>query len=310
MSRAASRLPSGAVLRFLELMNWSAPVVHRGELETKLGAELTAVLRDARIVVPHSPARVDPRDAYVEISYPDFVRLLRALYDVDPRGLSSGPIVDLPTFSFGWTGEGKGEREVVLVGRHGRDLDGVLIRDRRILALVPLARFVRPEVRAKHGPEAKVEIRVLEEDLVVKDGRIVRLSAPPAEGDDAPRGPSRLPGVTRWNEVTVYLAGETMVRIDGGGRTLRRTCADLGMAHGTSREPTKVWHMLTALCEGHGHLSTSRFGGVAATKKLVSRFRQAMREHLGIAGDPLHPYVRGAGWRTRFVAEPELPEEG
>jgi hypothetical protein len=119
-------------------------------------------------------------------------------------------------------------------------------------------------------------------------------------------GISRISGASRWNEIAISVVDPQTVRIDlPAGRSHRRTHVDLGMAHAQNREPTRVWDLLVAFCEGHGALQTSRFGSVEGTKKLVSRLRVALREAFGLREDPFHPYRRGEGWRTRFVASPD-----
>ncbi len=115
-----------------------------------------------------------------------------------------------------------------------------------------------------------------------------------------------MPGVSRWNEVTISRVDERTVRIVvAGAKSYRRTHVDLGMAHAQTREATRVWELLLAFCEGYGYLQTRRFGGVQATKKLVSRLRSDLRTAFGLAGDPFHPWRRSEGWRTRFVAKPD-----
>jgi hypothetical protein len=307
---------------FFALVEQGLTVVRSAELAASLEAEELAALRSAGIVRASSPPGTSKHDAREEISVPDLVRALRSIWAVDPRGLSTPGKLDGDSTTIGWSGSGPVEREVVLVGRQRHSLFGVLHRSRRTLALLPVARWLADADRAKHGPSALVAVEVLEEVLVARDGQLAHKgaesAAAPASAEPppaAPRAPLRssrpaplhVPGAKRWNEVTISLVDERTVRIDVGGRSHRRTHTDLGMGHGQSREPTKVWEMLVALCEGNGYLSTSRFGGPVATKTLVSRLRGALRAVFGLTQDPLHRYSSEQGWRTRFVASARPP---
>jgi hypothetical protein len=126
-------------------------------------------------------------------------------------------------------------------------------------------------------------VDALDEVLVVREGRLVRLgretpveSVPPPSPAPAramARASTRAflptPAATRWNLVSIYRVNQRTVRIDCGGRSHRRSYLDLGMAHGASREPTRVWELLVTFCEGHGYLQTSRFGNSDATKAMT-----------------------------------------
>jgi hypothetical protein len=298
---------------FFELLEQGIVIVRSMELAARLERHELAALRDARIIQPSSPPGTSKHDAQEEISVPDLVRTLRALYGIDPRGLPTPGRLDVDHATIGWCGAGEEAREVVLVGRPRTGLFGVLCRGRRTLALVPAGRSLGEADRAKHGPAALVSAEALDEVLVVREGRVARRDIDavqaPAATPARPSGPPVLPvaGAKRWNEVTIWLVDERTVRIDVGGRSHRRTHTDLGMGHAQSREPTRVWGMLVAFCEGHGSLETARFGGVAATKKLVSRLRSDLRAAFGLSQDPFHPYRRSEGWRARFVASAELP---
>jgi hypothetical protein len=308
---------------FFALMERGTFLVRSAELAASLEPEDLAALRAEGILRPSSPPGAARHEATEEISIPDFVRALRRLYDVDPRGLPTPGGIDPRPMTLGWCGSGADAREVVLVHRSGSPLFSVLHRMRRTLALVYSGRWLKDEERKHHGPGAFVSAEALDEVLVSHDGQLARggrdapvKSAPPA-APAAPRAAAResarpllpVPGATRWNLVSIYLVNQRTVRIDCGGRSYRRSYVDLGMAHGASREPTRVWELLVTFCEGNGYLQTSRFGNSDATKMLVHRLRKALKVAFGLDGDPFHRYSRKQSWKTRFLASGELPKE-
>jgi hypothetical protein len=308
---------------FFALMERGAILVRSAELTGGLEPEDLAALRAEGIVRPHSLPGTRRHEANEEISIPDFVRALRRVYEIDPRGLPTPGGIDPRPMTIGWTGRGTEEREVVLVHRSGSALSSVLHRNRRTLALVYAGRWLKDDDRKHHGPDAFVSVDALDEVLVVRDGRLAYKgrdapveptpppSAAPARATARPstRAHLPIPGATRWNLVSVYLVNQRTVRIDCGGRSHRRSYLDLGMAHAASREPTRVWDLLVAFCEGNGYLQTSRFGNSDATKMLVHRLRKALKDVFGLEGDPFFKYSRKQSWKTRFLASGELPKE-
>jgi len=300
------------------------PLVLSVDLAARLEPDELAALRACGVLRPSSPRGTPKHAAREEISAADFVRLLRDLWSIDPRGLPTPGTIFEEATTLGWCGQGPEEREVVLVARR-RGVQGVLARMRRILALVLTERWLEPAQRAKHGPGAFVAAEALDAALVVRGGRVVREGVE-APGDEARAAPSSrapgsgrtgarrarvlvVPGAKRFNGVTFWRLDDRTVRVGVAGRFHKRTFADLGMGHAQSREPTKVWEVLLAFCEGHGYLATSRFGGPVATKKLVSRLRASLRAAFELREDPFHLYERGTGWRSRFVAHPGPPAE-
>jgi hypothetical protein len=113
----------------------------------------------------------------------------------------------------------------------------------------------------------------------------------------------------RWTELRLCLLDRTTVRIDAGGRCVRCTHVDFGMAHGRTRKPTRSWDVVEEICERGGYFRTSRLGNAEATKKLVSRVSRDLQALFGIEGSPFHRYRSDCGWRSRFDARPDLPED-
>jgi hypothetical protein len=320
------------VRSFFALMERNGhPLVLSVDLAARVEADELAALRASGVLRPSSPRGTPKLEAREEISAADFVRLLRDLWGIDPGGLTTPGSVFEETATLGWCGRGAERREVILVAKQ-RGVSSVLARARRILVLVLTDRWVTAAERAKHGPDALVAVEALDVALVARGGRVVRDGVPADRATDAgaaeeakpssrSAGPGStrtrgrrarvqvVPGAKRFNAVTVWRLDDRTVRVGVGGRFYKRTHADLGMAHEQSREPLRHWELLLAFLEGRGYLETSRFGGVAATKKLVSRLRAALRAAFELRDDPFHRYERKSGWRTRFVAHPGPPVE-
>ena len=85
------------------------------------------------------------------------------------------------------------------------------------------------------------------------------------------------------------LLDKTTVRVDVGGRCIRCTHVDFGMAHGHTRRPTRsLGGRPGEFCEHGGYFRTMRLGDAQATTKLISRVRKDLQEELfGIDGSPL-----------------------
>jgi hypothetical protein len=146
--------------------------------------------------------------------------------------------------------------------------------------------------------------------------------APDAPGLDVPPEPSR-PGrspptpptvplrglAKRWAEMRLCLLDRTTVRVDVGGRCIRCTYIDFGMAHARTRKPTRAWEIVQEICERGGYFRTRRLADADATKKLISRLSRDLQELFGIEGSPFHRYRSDCGWKARFEARRDLPED-
>jgi hypothetical protein len=171
-----------------------------------------------------------------------------------------------------------------------------------------------------------VQIEVLAEALATKGGRLARgdrvlhdARAPSSAAAHAavrpavssappPTARAKIEGAQRWNQVCVSRVTSKMVRIDVGKKHYRRTHVDLGMAHKRTRAPTRQWELLIEFCLGHGYFKSWRFADATATRKLVERLGKDLRAVLGLEDSPFHRYRRDTGWRTKFVARPDLPD--
>ena len=290
----------------LELIEMGALMARTEDLEAKLDADSLAAFRSAGILRPTD------YKAHEEISPSDFIRTLRALYRIEGRGLPVAGVFDRHFQSIGWVRDEDGDRSVVLVPQPARGLNIAVHHPNRALLLVPTARAVTAKHREHHGPGRWVHIEVLEEALSTKGGRLARgdVLLPGAAASSAPPPPARakIEGAERWNQVRICKVHGKMVRIDIGKKRHRRTHVDLGMAHKRSRKPKRQWALLIELCEGHGYFKSWKFGNAEATRKLVERLGNDLCAILGLEDTPFHRYRRDSGWRTKFVARPDLPD--
>jgi hypothetical protein len=257
-----------------------------------------------------------------EISVSDLSRALRALWEVEGRGLFTPAKFERWPLTLGWAKDGDGEREVVLVVPTELALLNALIRERPTLALVATDRHITRDMREKHAPGAMVVLDVIDESLCVREGRLARAHnvAPDAASLDVmprvdasrtplPAKPVSFAGVERWNQVRICLINQQTVRIDVPGRKQRCTYVDLGMAQRGSREPTRQWEMLVAFCEAHGVFVGRRFGGPKATKKVISRLGIELRALFGLTDKPFLDYRTDRGWEARFQALSDVPSD-
>jgi hypothetical protein len=88
---------------------------------------------------------------------------------------------------------------------------------------------------------------------------------------------------------------------------IRRTYGELGLYAKNSREPTKKWKTLLAICAAHGELRRGPFTGRGAMRQEVHVLRRSLKEAFGLEEDPFHDWENG--WRTRFLASSEIAEE-
>jgi len=304
---------------FFAAVEQGLPVVRTADLAPPLAPEELAALRDAGVL------RDEGRAGLEEISAPDLARALRALYGVEGRGLPVPAKLGRGTHPLGWCRDGDADRDVFLLNGPGVSINMAILGLRRALLLVPTARLVSAEERAKHAAGAFVVIDVLAESVTVRDGRLARAAArapsapdlsalspepapspaiPPSLSSAPPPAPHVIAGATRWNEIHISLVDSTTVRVDLPGASVRCTHVDLGMALKKSRRPRRVWELLVELCEGYGIFQSRRFGSADATKKLVSRLGRELGAVFGLSDKAFHPYRPKEGWQSRFQASP------
>ena len=290
----------------MQLVEGDHSIVRTADL-AKVAPEVLAAARRAGILRPEDPG-------FEDVSASDLSRVLRVLYGLSGRGRPVPAVFEAAAAPLGWMGAGKDAREVLLCARPPGGLAKALERRRATLVLVPTARHLTPELRERHAPGAVVTLEALEEALVPLGGRLVRRAAiaPDAPEIGAPpvQPVIRLLGLAkRWTELRICRIDRTTVRVDAGGRCLRCTYVDLGMAHGGNRKPTLAWEVLEELCQHQGRFRTSRLGNASATRQLLHRVGRDLQELFGIHGSPFHRYRSDCGWKSRFEARPDLPDD-
>ena len=303
-------VPMRALMALVERDDHLIPTVDL----SAVAPEVLAAARRAGILRADDPGLED-------LSATDLARVLRALYGLSGRGRPVPPAFAAAATTLGWMGTGHGAREVLLCARPSTGLARALQRKRPTLVLVPSARSLTPVLRERHAPGARVELEALEETLVALGGRLVRRAAiapdaPGIEPGRVPIGERAMPPTVmlrglarRWSEMRLCMLDGTTLRLDVGGRCLRCTHVDFGMAHAHSRKPTLLWQVVEETCERGGYFRTSRFGNAVATKKLVNRLSRHLQELFGIAGSPFYRYRSDCGWRSRFEARGDLPAD-
>jgi hypothetical protein len=189
---------------------------------------------------------------------------------------------------------------------------------RPALVLVPTSRAVTADLATRFAPGAHVEIEILEDTLVVRDGaiarvpplRLVKLTEDPATS--TPANPARTIaaeiGATSWAEIKITVIDGHTLRIQKGQRAIRRTYIDLGLASKGNREPTRKWALLLAICAGHGTFRWKTFGTFDAAKNTIAILRKALRETFGIEDDPFHEFTFAFGWKAKFHASSEIAD--
>lgn len=313
---------------FCALLEAGALLLHTDAFPA-LPPGLLAALRAEGVVRDEDPG-------FLEVSAPDVGRLLRRLHGALARGTPPPSTLDTRPVFLGWIPEKGAERALVLVASPRHALTTALDRASPARVLVPCGGSLDPALRARHTPGSAVELEALDETLSLRAGALVRIA--PAASSGGGRKARRLPppvatagmpaasphrtsagramaspvfpGASAWTDVRISILQDYLVRVDAGKRTYRCTPADLGMAHPRSRRPTQVWEALEELLNNHGVFRTKRFGGVNATKKVISRLRHQLRALFGIEASPFARYAVGQGWRVHFVARPEPPGEG
>ena len=174
-----------------------------------------------------------------------------------------------------------------------------------------------------------LEVEVLTDEVAMRDERVVRVTtlrlvsaaaastsseawSPPPHAviarEPRPDRFAALIGATRWEQIAVKVIDGHTVRIGHGKSMLRRTYRDLGLHAKSSREPTKKWKTLLAICAAHGELRRDRFAGRGAMRQAVHILRGKLKEAFGLDEDPFYDWDKG--WRTRFLASSEIAEEG
>jgi hypothetical protein len=229
------------------------------------------------------------------------------------------------------SGSGGGARDVVWAGSpRDTDLDAICERRERAakkntLVLVPTARHVPLGVVSRYAHGQKVEVLALDDVLVVKDGALSLVGAPPpkkkasarrsgaeSDGDAVTpirRGIAAELGVVRWEPILVTLVDPQTVRIEANGNVLLKTFVELGFVDERRKDvvtPVTGWHLFVLiLTQGRMRPSEyARFGTAYAATRAMSRMTAPLRAAFGISTSPMRKYSRKNGWLPRFRVAP------
>jgi len=171
---------------------------------------------------------------------------------------------------------------------------------------------------------AAVRVEILEDAITLEDEGVVRetrlrivRAAPPSApqglaGTGAPpptalanerAGIAAQIGAKTFADVRVTVVDGHTVRIGCRRASIRRTFRDLGFHAENSREPTRKWAMLLAICAGHGTFHWRDFGSFRAVSQAVSVLRGKLKTAFGLEDDPFHEFANG--WTAKFFASSE-----
>ncbi len=307
---------------FLELLG---DCVHLADTE-----RLAATLAPGELDALRAEGFLQPTGSagFEEVSVPDVVRLLRALWGAGSGGLRTRAKLGHAPMLLGWLEIDDEPCELVLCADDRHAIAAAARRRERALVLVPTERAVTPELRRRHGSRARVRVVVLCEQLGVHGGRVCRVDLPvpmpaplppraraTAHGPALPSRPSHgnaldAERADAWEALTFTKLDKHTLRVRFGRLSRRLTAQDLGLTGTRSRRTSILFEMLMAFCENGGRLKTGRFGNAQATKTTLSRLRAKLRAAFGIEGDPFLDYKPGLGWSARFqVADGESVRE-
>jgi hypothetical protein len=275
-----------------------------------------------RVPAACAPSVVDAAQiASVRIVHAALLRSLRALHEVDASDARIPRASDEPIL----LGAQAIGRDVFFVRRPDARSLAAFLRERegvarQTLVLVPTTRALAPDWATRYGGHGDVTIEVLAETIVVRGESLAlaprlraiepkKTNARDRQKSDARREPSArlLCKLDRWSDLHVYLIDAETVGIKVGRRHWRRTAADFGEAHETSRVPTQQWKMLVAMCKGDGSWRWKSFGEYGAVKTKLSRLRRTLRDAFGLESDPLYGYHEE--WKPRFRAHALTPDD-
>lgn len=262
------------------------------------------------------------------IAIDDLVRVVRALYRTDgappvPSSLSASCAEPL---LLGTERTGDAVRDVLLVLRPGDATFPLFLAARErasrgALVLVPTAARLGVELPVRYAPGAHVEIEALEDAVAVRDGKLARVTKlrlvppeqPPKEPAPAVARPGKLAaalGASSFTEIRITVVDGHTLRIGCGKKAVRRTYVDLGLHAGNTREPTKLWAILLAVCEGHGEFRWRQFGPMGTVSTSMTRLRAKLCAAFGLDEDPFFEHHAVKGWKAKFFASSEIGAEG
>ena len=258
---------------FLDLLGSLASIADLEKLAPLLAPGELEALRTEGFLQPTGSDRFD------EVSVPDVIRTVRALWGAGAGGIRTRSIMSHAPMTLGCLEIDAEPVDLVLVTGDAYSLEAAAKRRERSIVLVPTDHALTPELRLRHGSRALVAFVALSEALGVRGGRVCRIDlpvpmpsplrartfAPPtAHPPASPRSSlARAPlfeGVTDWGQLTFIKLDNRHILVRFRRRSLTLTAQDLGLLGTRSRQPRVLLEMLMAFCENDGCLKGWRFG--------------------------------------------------
>jgi hypothetical protein len=157
-------------------------------------------------------------------------------------------------------------------------------------------------------------VEILEDSFTVENDDVIRVTklrlvraSDPASAAPVTMGIAAEIGARAWGDLRITVVDGHTLRITCGRTSIRRTYRDLGLHAENSREPTRKWAMLLALCAGHGTFRWRDFGEFRAVSQAMSVLRGKLKRAFGLEEDPFGEYANG--WKARFFASSEVSED-
>jgi hypothetical protein len=260
----------------------------------------------------------------------DLMRVVRQLYRIEGEvrapALASLSPSDAEPLLLGVERAGDSVRDVFVTLRPGDATFPLFLAARErasrgALVLVPTAARLGATLPVRHGAGAHVEIEVLEDAVAVREGKLtrvakLRLVSPEPVANETESTSKRPPGIaaelgaTSFAQLKVTVVDGHTLRISCGKKWVRRTYVDLGLHTGGTREISKQWKLLLAVCQGQGHFRWKNFGAFGTVSTAMSRLRKKLCDAFGLDEDPFEEHHVVKGWRPKFMASSEIAPEG
>lgn len=112
--------------------------------------------------------------------------------------------------------------------------------------------------------------------------------------------PNHAEGLSAWEEIDIVFLSDERIHISAPNIDETRNYAELGFCDKRSEKPNVGWGILRALARTGGTIPQLKGDPKwPATEKQIERLRSTLREHFGLADDPLL-LEKGTGYRSRF----------
>jgi hypothetical protein len=104
-----------------------------------------------------------------------------------------------------------------------------------------------------------------------------------------------------WNTIEICFISDERVQIRTAGEHQTLNYAEFGFVDSRSNKPNLAWELLRELAQHGGVIQrpTAAIQRWANIEKRVQVIRKVLRNHFGIAADPI-PFVRRVGYKTSF----------